>query len=156
VLEQMRGRLEQVFRATDYLVRWGGEEFLIVARGTPRRRATELAERARQAISSQPFTLDGGFLLALSCSVGFSAFPLCPQLPAALDWHAAIDLADAALYEAKEVGRNAWVGLLEAHAASEDELRQDARSRLDEWAATGRLVLSTSKSASPPGRTKQG
>ncbi len=144
VLEQMRGRLEQVFRATDYLVRWGGEEFLIVARGTPRRRAAELAERARHAVGAQAFTLDGGFRLTLSCSVGFSAFPLCPGMPGALDWHAAIDLADAALYEAKEVGRNAWVGLLQAEAASEDELRQDARRRLDEWAATGRLTLSTS------------
>ena len=144
VLEQMRGRLEQVFRATDYLVRWGGEEFLIVARGTPRRRAAELAERARHAVGAQAFELEGGFRLTLSCSVGFSAFPLCPSLPGALDWHAAIDLADAALYEAKEVGRNAWVGLLEAEAASEDELRQDARRRLDEWAATGRLTLSTS------------
>jgi len=144
VLTQMRGRLEQVFRATDYLVRWGGEEFLIVARGTPRGRAVELAERARQALASQPFDLDGGYRLALSCSVGFSAFPLSPRWPAALDWRTAIDLADAALYQAKELGRNAWVGLLEADAASEDELRQDARSRLDEWAATGRLKLATS------------
>ena len=84
VLMQMRGRLEQVFRATDYLVRWGGEEFLIVARGTPRRRAAELAERARQAVSAQPFELDGGLRLALTCSVGFSAFPLCAGLPRAL------------------------------------------------------------------------
>jgi len=143
VLTQMRGRLEQVFRATDYLVRWGGEEFLIVARGTPRSRATELAERARHAIGAQPFELEG-FRLSLSCSVGFSAFPLCPRLPAALDWHVAIDLADAALYEAKEVGRNAWVGLLEAEADSEEQLRQDSRRRLDDWVETGRLRLSTS------------
>jgi diguanylate cyclase (GGDEF)-like protein len=147
VLTQMRGRLEQVFRASDYLVRWGGEEFLIVARGTPRSRAAEMAERARQAVAAQPFGLEGGFQLSLSCSVGFCAFPLCTQRPAALDWHAAIDLADAALYEAKDVGRNAWVGLVSAEAASDDELRQDARRRLDEWTATGRLVMSTSKAA---------
>jgi diguanylate cyclase (GGDEF)-like protein len=144
VLEQMRGRLQQVFRATDYLVRWGGEEFLIVARGTPRRRAAELAERARQAVSAQPFELDGGLRLALTCSVGFSAFPLCAGLPRALDWHAAIDLADAALYEAKEAGRNAWVGLLGADAGSEDALRQDVRRPLDSWAASGQLRLVSS------------
>lgn len=144
VLTQMRGRLEQVFRATDYLVRWGGEEFLIVARGTPRSRATELAERARQAIVAQPFDLEGGFRLTLSCSVGFSAFPLSPRWPAALNWHIAIDLADAALYEAKDVGRNAWVGLLEAEADSEEQLRHDVRRRLDDWVGTGRLKLSTS------------
>jgi predicted signal transduction protein with EAL and GGDEF domain len=91
--------------------------------------------------------LEGGFQLSLSCSIGFCAFPLCTQRPAALDWHAAIDLADAALYEAKDVGRNAWVGLLGAEAADEAELRQDARRRLDEWTATGRLAMSTSKAA---------
>ena len=141
VLEQMRGRLQQVFRATDYLVRWGGEEFLIVARGTPRSRAAELAERARQAVASQVFAVEGGIRLAQTCSVGFSAFPLCPALPRALDWHSAIDLADAALYEAKEAGRNAWVGLLGADASGEDELRQDVRRPLDRWAASGRLRL---------------
>jgi len=141
VLEQMRGRLEQVFRATDYLVRWGGEEFLIVARGTPRSRAAELAERARQAVAAEPFELDGGVRLAQTCSVGFSAFPLCPALPRALDWRSAIDLADAALYEAKEAGRNAWEGLLSAEASSEDELLRDVRRPLESWEARGRLKL---------------
>jgi diguanylate cyclase (GGDEF)-like protein len=141
VLEQMRGRLQQVFRATDYLVRWGGEEFLIVARGTPRSRAAELAERARQAVASEPFVLEGGVRLAQTCSVGFSAFPLCPQLPRALDWRSAIDLADAALYDAKEAGRNAWVGLVSAHASSEEELQRDVRRPLESWAARGRLTL---------------
>ncbi|MFG6416093.1 diguanylate cyclase [Roseateles sp. DC23W] len=141
VLEQMRGRLEQVFRATDYLVRWGGEEFLIVARGTPRSRAAELAERARGAVSGEPFTLDNGLKLAQTCSVGFSAFPLCPTLPRALDWRSAIDLADAALYEAKDAGRNAWVGLVSAHASSDEELQRDVRRPLEAWAARGRLRL---------------
>ena len=152
VLTQMRGRLEQVFRASDYLVRWGGEEFLIVARGTPRSRAAELAERARQAIAAQPFELEGGYRLSLTSSVGFSAFPLCTRLPAALDWHAAIDLADAALYEAKDVGRNAWIGLLNAEARSEAELRDDSRRRLDDWVKTGRVTLVTSSAERMSGR----
>jgi diguanylate cyclase (GGDEF)-like protein len=145
VLTQMRGRLQQVFRATDYLVRWGGEEFLIVARGTPRARAAELAERARQVVAAQAFELDGGERLVLSCSVGFSVFPLCPARPRALDWRSAIDLADAALYEAKKAGRDAWVGLLEAEAAGDAELRADMRLALADWAACGRLRLLQSR-----------
>lgn len=43
VLMQMRSRLEQVFRDTDYLVRWGGEAFLLVARWMARDHATDLA-----------------------------------------------------------------------------------------------------------------
>ncbi|HEY1132374.1 MAG TPA: GGDEF domain-containing protein, partial [Roseateles sp.] len=99
------------------------------------------AERARQAVAAQPFELAGGVRVALTCSVGFSAFPLCAALPRALDWHAAIDLADAALYEAKDTGRNAWVGLLDARAFGEDELRQDIRRPLEAWATSGRLTL---------------
>jgi len=145
VLTQMRGRLGEVFRASDYLVRWGGEEFLVVARETPRERAAELAERARQSIASQPFELGGGLRLSLTCSVGFVAFPLCVALPRALDWRAAVDLADAALYQAKAGGRDAWVGLLDARAASEAELRQDLRRPLADWAASGRLRLLSSR-----------
>ncbi|NCT83371.1 MAG: diguanylate cyclase [Comamonadaceae bacterium] len=141
VLMQMRGRLGQVFRASDHLVRWGGEEFLVVARETSRSRAAELAERARQVIAGQPFDLGGGVRLSLTCSVGFIAFPLCAALPRALDWRAAVDLADTALYQAKKSGRDAWVGLLDASAASETQLRQDARGPLADWAASGRLTL---------------
>jgi len=141
VLMQMRGRLAQVFRASDHVVRWGGEEFLVVARDTPRARGAELAERARQCIAGEPFALDGGAQLSLTCSVGFIAFPLCPDLPRALDWRAAVDLADTALYQAKRDGRDAWVGLLAATAADEAELRQQARLPLADWAATGRLQL---------------
>ncbi|PZP33768.1 MAG: hypothetical protein DI603_06660 [Roseateles depolymerans] len=145
VLTQMRGRLQQVFRATDYLVRWGGEEFLIVARGTPRSQAAELAERARQAVAGEDFVLANGERLTLTCSVGFAAFPLVPDWPRALDWRAAIDLTDAALYEAKALGRNAWVGLLDARADSEEALRRDSRQTLTAWADSGRLTLLKSR-----------
>ncbi len=145
VLMQMRGRLQQVFRAADYLVRWGGEEFLIVARGTPREQALELAERARQAVAGEDFVLEDGQRLSMTCSVGFSAFPLAPQWPRALDWRAAIDLTDCALYAAKEAGRNAWVGLLKAEAPDEEQLRRDSRLALSEWAASGRLTLLKSR-----------
>jgi diguanylate cyclase (GGDEF)-like protein len=141
VLMQMRGRLEQVFRAGDYLLRWGGEEFLIVARDTPRERAAELAERARLAISAVPFVFENGGSLQCSASVGFAAFPLWPAWPRALDWRQVVDLADAALYLAKGAGRNAWVGLLEASAGGETELREDARRELKDWAASGRLKM---------------
>lgn len=147
VLKLMRSRLQQVFREADYLIRWGGEEFLVVARSMPRSRAAELAERARQAVAAEPFVLADGTPLRCSCSVGFAAFPLCPTLPRVLDWRQVVDLADAALYAAKAADRNAWVGLLEARASSETELREDTRRELADWAASGRLVLQTSTSA---------
>lgn len=105
VLRQMRGRLEQVFRTSDYVLRWGGEEFLAVARGSSRADGPEIAERLRRAIAEKPFVLDDGRPLPKTASIGFAAFPMD-----ALTWEQVVDLADQALYTAKNSGRNTWVG----------------------------------------------
>ena len=137
VLVQMRQRLQQAFRQADYLVRWGGEEFLIVARATSRWQAQELAERACAAVASTPFVLDDGTLLQKTCSVGFASFPLAPAWPAALEWPAVVDLADQALYAVKHNGRNGWLGLVEATAESAAALRETAKQPLAQWVASG-------------------
>ncbi len=144
VIGQMRERLERVFRDTDYLVRWGGEEFLIVARATSRAHAASLAERVLNAVATQPFALDDGSFLYKTCSIGFSCFPLSPQHPRALDWAASVDTADAALYAVKRAGRNGWLGLVRAHADTSDELIARARQPLDQWLASGQLEMAVS------------
>jgi len=78
VLRRMRGRLEPVFRATDFLVRWGGEEFLVVARGNTRASTPLVWPSGRAAVEGLPFELDDGRLLRRSCSVGLSCFPPVP------------------------------------------------------------------------------
>ncbi len=152
VLVQMRERLQQAFRQGDHLVRWGGEEFLIVARGTSRRRAAELAERACAVVAGTPFVLDDGTQLQRTCSVGFVAFPLAPALPAALHWSAVVDLADAALYAVKRGGRNGWLGLVSAQAESSAALRMAAAQPLAAWRASGAVeaVHSTGLDLQPP------
>jgi diguanylate cyclase (GGDEF)-like protein len=141
VLVQMRQRLQQAFRQADYLVRWGGEEFLIVARATSRSQATELAERARAAVANTPFVLGDGTLLNKTCSLGFAAFPLAPAWPTALEWSVVVDLADQALYAVKHNGRNGWLGVVEATAESAAALREAAKQPLAQWAASGALQL---------------
>jgi diguanylate cyclase (GGDEF)-like protein len=113
VLQQMRERLEQVFRSSDYVLRWGGEEFLAVARGSRRDDAPEIAERLRVAIAERPFILDGGQPLSKTASIGFAAFPSRD-----LSWEQVVELADQALYQAKTGGRNRWAGFLEEDVAA--------------------------------------
>ncbi|WP_162250821.1 ligand-binding sensor domain-containing diguanylate cyclase [Pelomonas sp. Root1217] len=115
VLVQFGARLRSVMRESDYLVRWGGEEFLAVARDTDRLRAEELAERMRAVIAATPFVLDDGSRLDVSCSVGFACVPFEPERPQARSWQQVVNLADLGLYAAKRAGRNAWVGV---HTAS--------------------------------------
>jgi diguanylate cyclase (GGDEF)-like protein len=115
VLVQFGARLRSVLRESDYLVRWGGEEFLAVARDTDRVQAEELAERMRAVIASAPFQLDDGGEIVVTCSIGFACVPFELERPQARSWQQVVNLADLGLYAAKRSGRNAWVGV---HTAS--------------------------------------
>ncbi len=108
VLVQLGETLRRLFREADHVARWGGEEFLIVARFTDRRRAPELAEKTRAAVEAQTFRLPDGSGIQKTCSIGFAAYPLASTLADA-PWHKAIDVADAGLYRAKREGRNRCV-----------------------------------------------
>ncbi|HEX7831982.1 MAG TPA: two-component regulator propeller domain-containing protein [Thermoanaerobaculia bacterium] len=103
VLVQTAQVLRSVFRASDYIVRWGGEEFLVVARFVSRREAGDLAEKLRVAIATHPFTLPDGTVLSRTCSIGVASFP------GDVTWEQTVGHADEALYEAKRSGRNRCV-----------------------------------------------
>lgn len=111
VLEQLSRLLEAELRDSDYLVRWGGEEFLIVVRFANRGEAQEMADRIREAVAAHAFDIGEGQLLHKTCSLGFASYPFYPGAPTALSWEQVIDTADRALYAAKKSGRNRAVGL---------------------------------------------
>jgi diguanylate cyclase (GGDEF)-like protein len=107
VLVQVAEILRGLIRTGDHVARWGGEEFLVVARFTDRRRGPELAEKIRAAVEAHVFRLPDGAELGKTCSIGFAAYPDDRD---AESWQAAIDMADAALYRAKREGRNRALG----------------------------------------------
>jgi diguanylate cyclase (GGDEF)-like protein len=128
VLQQLAQVLRRACRETDTLVRWGGEEFLAVARDTDRQRAEELAERIRSVISEAPFQLDDGTLLPITCSVGFACLPYLPRRPHALNWQDVVRLADLGLLTAKRAGRDCWVGLHATETARPEMLQASAQA----------------------------
>lgn len=111
VLKQAVERLGKVIRDSDELIRWGGEEFLLVARKSNRQDAPALAERLRAAIAATPFDLGEGRTLLRTCSIGFAAYPLRIGMPDRPSWASVVELADQALYVAKASGRNGWLGV---------------------------------------------
>ena len=111
ILVQMQERLREVFRESDYVIRWGGEEFLVLARATHRDDASLLAERMRRAVGERDFVLPDGELLRKTCSIGFACFPFLPAQPRLLSWSQVVELADQGLYIAKRSGRDAWAAL---------------------------------------------
>lgn len=125
VLQQMAEVLRQATRDSDTVVRWGGEEFLVVARSAARKDATILAERIRSLVAGHAFDLGGGQVLNRTCSVGFAYYPFLCTVPDLFLWEQVIDLADHCLYAAKRGGRNAWVGIFAAAGTDPERLKAD-------------------------------
>lgn len=120
VIRQYAERLQGVFRESDELVRWGGEEFLVVARDIGMEAAARLAERVRENMAREPFVLDDGARVTRTCCIGFAPFPFEATRPRAHGWEAVLEVADQALLAAKHMGRNAWIGVEPAPGATLD------------------------------------
>lgn len=102
LLQQFADRLRSMIRDSDTLVRLGGDEFVLVVAGWEAESIpAHMAQRILDA-ASLPFPIDGDEL-HLTCSVGISLYPLDGVTSDTLMQH-----ADAALYEAKAGGRNAY------------------------------------------------
>ncbi|MBC3760861.1 GGDEF domain-containing protein [Quadrisphaera sp. RL12-1S] len=104
VLVAVADALRGTVREDDLLVRWGGEEIALVARGEARR-VTRLAERLRVAVEA----VDEPGLPRVTVSLGTASTPAPPRTTdgSASELSARLlDRADAALYEAKRTGRN--------------------------------------------------
>jgi diguanylate cyclase (GGDEF)-like protein len=122
VLCEVARRLNEAVRGDDLVVRWGGEEFLVLALKVPAAQAEQMAARILAVIGEKPVMVQGVPVL-VTVSIGYARFPLPPNvLPIA--WEQAINLADMALYTAKNQGRNRAVGIVAAQAPAAPELQQ--------------------------------
>jgi diguanylate cyclase (GGDEF)-like protein len=136
LLQLVAQRLSTVVRKSDVLVRWGGEEFLIMSRSTDPSGTPQFCSRVLEVIASEPFELGHGISVRKTCSVGWAAYPWCRTAFESICAEEVIALADTALYRAKALGRNQSVGILptDAAIASPDAIElvalQDGRSPL--------------------------
>jgi diguanylate cyclase (GGDEF)-like protein len=117
LLQLVAQRLATVVRKSDVLVRWGGEEFLIMSRSTDPGGTPAFCSRILQVMASAPFDLGHGIEVTKTCSVGWAAYPWSRASFEAICAEEAIAIADTALYRAKALGRNQGVGILPNDAA---------------------------------------
>lgn len=102
VLREVSRRIAACVRKTDIAVRYGGEEFMLILPETEANLLAAVGEKIRQAVSATPVDLGAaGVSLPLTISVGVAAFHADFDSGETL-----IARADAALYRAKEGGRN--------------------------------------------------
>jgi diguanylate cyclase (GGDEF)-like protein len=109
ILIQVAEILRRNCRTSDFIARWGGDEFVIVYRDEDLSGAEILAERIRSRVAKQIFRLADGKAARTSCSIGFSRYPFVHEAPHLLPWEQCLAVADAALYHAKKQ-RNGWFG----------------------------------------------
>ena len=109
VLIEMARRLRQAVRDDDLIVRWGGEEFLIVARTREGMFAPQLAQRLLDLIGGKSVPYEGRGI-HVTASIGFVSLPVPPH-GLRLSWERAIDLVDTVMYLAKAHGRNKAYGV---------------------------------------------
>jgi diguanylate cyclase (GGDEF)-like protein len=115
LLRQLGALLPQTVRATDWVARWGGEEFVILLRNSDVNQGLQVAEHVRTMIENHRFHLPN--LLGVQHDIAMTASIGVAQMDAKADdmLDLAYKAADLALYEAKSGGRNRVV--LHASAA---------------------------------------
>lgn len=110
ILMGVANAIRACLRSSDTICRWGGEEFLVVLRNCDQANAERIAETVRQTVEGASFAFNGE---PIPVTVSLGVARLGPGQTAA-DLFAA---ADAALYQAKQAGRNCVRSALEAEAA---------------------------------------
>ncbi|MGB5251561.1 MAG: GGDEF domain-containing protein, partial [Sedimenticolaceae bacterium] len=142
-LIQVSGILQTCCRPTDLVIRWGGDEFLIIGECGADRAVEKLAENIRMRLAETQYTLGGGNIGRMSGSIGYALYPFAPLKPELMGWEKVATLADHAAYVAKRNGRNAWVGLYGKAKAGREELDQ-VRGNIETLLKMGYVELRTS------------
>jgi two-component system cell cycle response regulator len=101
VLREVARRLIGAVRNGDLVARYGGEEFVVLLPGGGKEQLREIGERCRLGFEVRPFRLPDGHEAHVTISIGGACWPEDAGSVRAL-----VAAADAALYRAKEEGRN--------------------------------------------------
>lgn len=102
MLIRVAGEVGTLVRRNEVFSRLGGDEFAILVPDVTETEISAFAERVVRAIAQIPFRFDG-HNLRLTCSLGIAFYPQHAATAEELVAH-----ADAAMYQAKEAGKNAW------------------------------------------------
>lgn len=100
VLKEVAHNIKNSVRTSDLVIRFGGEEFIVLVMDAKTGSSIDVAEKIKERIKETKIKIAGGFIQK-TISIGVSEFPTDTQ-----NFWEAIKFADVALYKAKELGRN--------------------------------------------------
>lgn len=153
VLQQFAQVLGSLVRNGDYVVRWGGEEFLLVFRPMPTRNLSVIGERVRSAVANREFDIGTEKSLRLTCSTGLSEYPMFRDHRVQLGWETMVELADQALYYVKTHGRDGWAAFRPTALTDLVTLLQELQNGPDALLTKGKLKLMGSMAGPEPSQT---
>lgn len=142
-LLQVRDELLDCTRASDTVIRWGGDEFLIIGRTKNVSGIANFAERVRLSVTERVYNVGNGDTAHMSCSVGAVPYPFAPLRSDLLSWEQALNIADSAAYVVKTNGRNGWVVLSGASSITLEDA-DSLPASIENMVATKRVHISTS------------
>jgi diguanylate cyclase (GGDEF)-like protein len=111
VLTEAAQRIRSVIRISDVLIRWGGEEFLVISRSSDRRQAGAAAHRLVESIRCTSFVIGPSNPIRQRCSIGWAPFPWLEKSPTAVGYEEVLKIADRALGQAKREGKDRALGM---------------------------------------------
>lgn len=143
VLVEIGRRLKKLVRSDDMVMRWGGEEFLVLLRRIDQASLEQLMQRILNAIGSTPI-VSGDHHIHVTASAGFITLPFDGLTEEQLGWEKALQLADMALYLGKVHGRNRAYGfkrLLKPFNEIQPQLELDLSQAIEQQQVEMTLVL---------------
>jgi diguanylate cyclase (GGDEF)-like protein len=143
VLKQFIQVIKKACKPSDWVIRLGGEEFLIVCRIADIAQITQLSEKIRSNIDAHVFNIGEGTSLHKTCSIGAVPFPFYENDVDKLSWEQAITIANVMLYTAKN-NRNAWICLYPNDESQQNIDYKELTTNLPTYIAQGLLKYETS------------
>ncbi len=105
-IQQVAGLLIRETRGSDYVVRFAGEEFVLVLRDIQTELVAQFSYRLNELIGKSVYSLPDGHRTRLTCSVGYAIYPLELLGGQLINWEISLQLAEMALYHVKHAGKN--------------------------------------------------
>lgn len=101
LLIEFTNEIKKCVRGIDTVIRYGGDEFIVICTETDVELAKKVAERLRKRTEECEFLKKDGYSIHITCSIGIATYPIHGTTKTEL-----IELADKAMYRGKELSRN--------------------------------------------------
>lgn len=144
ILVQVGSMLNRICRGNDLVYRLHADVFALVSAVKNDNEPALLAERIRATFLQKPFSLAHRRRADLTCSIGFSNWPVLENGADIMKPEQALTLADRALDLAKRNSRNAWIGLYGGEGLTAADLRGSWSQNLPQLIDDGKFNYKTS------------